>query len=443
MNNRRKVQLLLWTYFWLLIFEGALRKWVLPGLSNPLLIVRDPVAILAIAAWWQLLLHSPWMRWILGLWAIAGASVVLGVLWGHGDLFTALYGARVLFLHFPLIFLFSLVFDRDDVWGFAKALLLICIPMTVLISFQYALPQSHFLNFAPGGEEGGGFGAAMGKFRPPGTFSFTNGVASFFPLAAAAFAAWVTAVPSKPGNWIWMSAAALILALPVSISRTILFNYALVVFLALLAAVLSGRAVKKFLIGTLVVGLLFLGISQVALFQDAKEVFSARWHLALDEEGGEEGVAGVLAQRVGGVLVRGIETLPEVPLAGAGIGLGTNVGAKMAVGERAFLVAEDSWGATIGELGPILGSLLLFGRFAFTGMMAILAIRQCLKRNTLPLVLCSCALPAMLIGNTSQPTALGFLVVACGLVLASCNRSRDELLARWTAPLPAGLPRYE
>ena len=73
MNNRRKVQLLLWTYFWLLIFEGALRKWVLPGLSNPLLIVRDPVAILAIAAGWQLLLHSPWMRWILGLWAIAGA----------------------------------------------------------------------------------------------------------------------------------------------------------------------------------------------------------------------------------------------------------------------------------------------------------------------------------------------------------------------------------
>ena len=32
---------LIWVYFILLVFEGALRKWFLPGLSTPLLIVRD------------------------------------------------------------------------------------------------------------------------------------------------------------------------------------------------------------------------------------------------------------------------------------------------------------------------------------------------------------------------------------------------------------------
>ena len=36
---------LIWTYFWLLIIEGALRKWVLPQLSNPLLVIRDPVVL--------------------------------------------------------------------------------------------------------------------------------------------------------------------------------------------------------------------------------------------------------------------------------------------------------------------------------------------------------------------------------------------------------------
>jgi hypothetical protein len=40
------IKWLIWTYFLLLIYEGALRKWVLPGLANPLLIVRDPVVIL-------------------------------------------------------------------------------------------------------------------------------------------------------------------------------------------------------------------------------------------------------------------------------------------------------------------------------------------------------------------------------------------------------------
>src|SRR5258708_39486843 len=32
-------------YFWLLIFEGSLRKWVLPGLAAPLLVIRDPPAV--------------------------------------------------------------------------------------------------------------------------------------------------------------------------------------------------------------------------------------------------------------------------------------------------------------------------------------------------------------------------------------------------------------
>src|SRR5688500_14652822 len=35
----------IWLYFLLLIFEGALRKWVVPALSNPLLVVRDPLAL--------------------------------------------------------------------------------------------------------------------------------------------------------------------------------------------------------------------------------------------------------------------------------------------------------------------------------------------------------------------------------------------------------------
>lgn len=427
MNNLRKVQLLLWAYFWLLIFEGALRKWIFPGLSNPLLVIRDPVCIVAIALGWRFLRQSPWWGWVVGIWSIAAVAVVLAVFAGHGDLFTALYGTRILILHFPLIFLFPLVFNRDDVWSFAKALLVVCIPMTVLIALQYSLPQSHFLNMAPGGDEGGGFSGALGKFRPPGTFSFTNGVSSFYPLAAAAFSAWITAIPSKPAGWIWASAAALIIALPISISRAIFFYYMLVVGFTLTAAVLSGRAIQNFLFGCVIVITLFLGVSQLAIFNDAKEAFNARWQMATEAEGGEDGVAGVLANRVGGSFLLGLGMLPEVPLPGAGIGLGTNVGAKLATGERAFLVAEGAWGATIGELGPVLGVVLLLMRLALACTMAIAAVSQALKKNTLPLILCSSALPDMILGGTAQPTSLGFLVVGAGLVLAACNPTRERL----------------
>lgn len=428
MNNLRKVQLLLWAYFWLLIFEGALRKWISPGLSNPLLVIRDPICILAIMLGWRFLRHSPWWGWVVGLWSIAALAVVFAVLGGHGDLSTALYGARILILHFPLIFLFPLVFNRNDAWAFSKALLVVCIPMTVLIAMQYSLPQSHFLNVAPGGTEGGGFSGALGKFRPSGTFSFTNGVSSFYPLAAAAFAAWITAIPYKPAGWTWFSAAALIIALPISISRTIFFSYTLVAGFAITAAAFSGQAIRNFLIGSVIVAALFLAVSQLPLFQDAREAFDARWRMATEIEGGDDGVSGVLTHRVGGTFLRGMKTIPEVPFFGVGIGIGTNVGAKLATGDRAFLVAEDAWSSTIGELGPVLGVILILLRLVLGAIMTIAAVKQSLQKNTLPLILCSSALPAIVIGGTSQPTSLGFLVVSCGLVLAACNPTRERLV---------------
>src|ERR1700719_3459780 len=42
----KNIRRLIWLYFVLLICEGALRKWVVPQLSDPLLIIRDPIVIL-------------------------------------------------------------------------------------------------------------------------------------------------------------------------------------------------------------------------------------------------------------------------------------------------------------------------------------------------------------------------------------------------------------
>lgn len=40
-----KYRMALWIYLFLLIFEGALRKWFLQPLATPLLLVRDPIVI--------------------------------------------------------------------------------------------------------------------------------------------------------------------------------------------------------------------------------------------------------------------------------------------------------------------------------------------------------------------------------------------------------------
>jgi hypothetical protein len=332
-----------------------------------------------------------------------------------------MFGARILFLHFPLIFLFALVFDRNDAWQFGRALLVISIPMTVLIALQFSLPQSHILNIAPGGEGSAGFGGALDKFRPPGTFSFINGLTDFYALAAAFLAAWLTSGPKPNPRWIWISAAGIIFALPLSISRTLLFNFALVGLMAAFSSVLAGKTIRNFVLACVLLSGLALLVSQATLFQDAKEAFLFRWDNATWSEGQGEGVSGVLSKRVLGGMWNGLKMAAEVPLSGMGIGLGTNVGAMRAVGAKDFVVAEASWPTMIGELGPILGILLILTRIALSYKALVSATVEAYRKNTLPLVLGAVALPAMVMGQTSQPTSLGFLVLSFGLMLAACN----------------------
>jgi hypothetical protein len=421
MARERKIQLLLWTYFWLLIFEGALRKWIFPGLSEPLLMARDPICIAAIALGWHYLMHGINQICIVTLYAIAGLAMVFAMLFGHKDWFTALFGARILFLHFPIIFLFGAVFTIDDAWKFAKALLLLSIPMTMLIAFQFSLPQDHFINVAPGGEGSAGFGGVLDKFRPPGTFSFISNLSSFYGLTAAVFAGWVSSGPKPVPKWIWLSAAALIFALPLSISRTILFNYAIVVGTAILASFFAGKAIKNFLLASILVAIISIVLSQTSLFNEANEVFTTRWEDATDSEGGNRGVIGVLDVRVIGVFKDGIYHANQSSLFGRGIGLGSNVGAVRLSGDKDFLVCETEWGLIIGELGLFLGTLYILFRLVLSFYLLLLGFKNAINGNTLPLILSAFVLPALIIGQTSQSTALGFVIFSTGLLYAACK----------------------
>src|SRR5580700_3569286 len=97
----RPLRRLIWLYFWLLLFEGVLRKWLLPGLSGPLLIVRDPVAL---AIYALALRHGVFPRSGLVWWTAALAALCFAASFaGLGNLKVTLFGMRADFLHLPLI----------------------------------------------------------------------------------------------------------------------------------------------------------------------------------------------------------------------------------------------------------------------------------------------------------------------------------------------------
>jgi hypothetical protein len=407
----------IWTYFILLIFEGALRKWVLPGLATPLLIVRDPVALwlLFVASRKGLLPSNIYMN---ATFLIGVISFFTALFLGHGNLAVAMFGARIMLIQFPLIFVIGRVLNREDVEKIGKVLIYISIPMVLLIALQFYSPQSAWVNRGIGGDIGGGGfgGGAMGFFRPPGTFSFTNGVSNFFSLDAC-FVFYFWLVPKKINRIVLIAATiGLIASISLSISRTLLFSIVVSALFALSAMFSNPRLIGR---GIVFCAMIFLGLvilSQTNFFKTSTEVFGSRYEDAGKQEGGTKGVLG---DRYLGGLMGAVLGSSDVPFFGYGLGIGTNAGANLLTGKTVFLVSEGEWGRVIGELGPLLGILFIFIRVSLTAKIGLLAFKKMNTGVLLPWMLLSYVALNIPQGQFAQPSHLGFAVLSAGLIIAA------------------------
>src|SRR3954471_16497321 len=117
---RRYIRRLIWLYFWLLLFEGALRKWLLPELSNPLLVIRDPVALLIYMLSFRAGVF-PRNGWVIALIVLTCLTTMATFfqLWDYVPPFyisaVAGYGIHSNFFHLPLIFVIGKVLRFEDV----------------------------------------------------------------------------------------------------------------------------------------------------------------------------------------------------------------------------------------------------------------------------------------------------------------------------------------
>ncbi len=411
----------IWAYFLLVIFEGALRKWFLPGLATPLLIIRDPVAIWLVIKCWQRGLFTPSI-YLTGMILAGIISIFTAVFLGHGNLLVAIFGARILLFHFPLIFVMGRVFSREDVIKIGKATLLITIPMTILIALQFYSPQSAWVNRGVGGDmAGAGYSGALGFFRPPATFSFTTGTSSYYGFAACfIFYFWFDI---KHVNKLILVAATLAMfaAIPLSISRTVLFQIGLTGIFTVLAVSRKPQYIGKLIIAV-IGGIITLAIlSQTSFFNTATAVFTTR---LTDATGIEGGVKGTFGDRFLGGLVGAISGSSEEPYFGYGIGMGTNVGSQLMTGGRTFLIAEGEWGRILGEMGPLLGLLVIFLRVGLTVKIIFESYKKLAVNDFLPWLLLSYGILTLAQGGWAQPTYLGFSIMIGGLMLASLNSNK-------------------
>ena len=405
MNNLRT---LLWIYLWLLIFEGALRKWIVHGLDAPLLVIRDPLVMWIYFQAWRNRLSFNNMFFAATL-ALAVLTAALSTLFGHGNVFITLYGLRTDYLQIPLIFLIPQILNRDDVIAMGWFLLVAAIPMAVLVILQFRAPPENWLNI-------GAMATHYNTVRPSGTFSFITGLVAYFSLVSAfVFFGYIEGRTYK----IWLLASvtfALLIGSACSGSRTCLVSIGLVAVVATLCVVMRGKGGKGFIVAAALIALAIPLVASLSVVQQGAEQLRQRIE---DTAANGEDAQGFLYRYVD-TMVRPFSDIENLPAFGNGLGLGTNAAAAMLLGDREFIGPEDEWGRLIWECGPIFGILLCIFRIALTVAVARRAYEAFHRGNILPMLIFTACGLLVLNGQWGVPTALGFAIFGAGLTLAAC-----------------------
>lgn len=425
-SNYKSIKIAIWLYFWLWIFEGALRKWILPGYATPLLIVRDPIAIYIIIRAIYLNVNFINSYIVVGV-IFTLMSLVITLTFGHSNLFVGLYGARIMVLHFPLIFIIGKVFTKEDVFRMGHMLLVINILMAVIVYFQFSSPQTAFINVGIGGEGSAGFSGAMGYSRPPGTFSFTAGLSVFYSAVSVfVFYFWLSKEYCSK-ILLFASTIAMVIALPLTISRGAVVGVLLVGLFAIIAAMTSGKMLIKLLIAGFSFFVVIIVLqNNTTIFNLGSEVFMDRVESANKFSGG--GLKESILQRAVNDFLSPVFEILNQPMFAGNLGMGTNAGAQMLTGKTSFLVSESEFGRLGGEQGVIFGGGIIALRILLSFSIAMKSWKLPHEEKLLPFILCGAACIAIFQGQWAQPTILGYAIIMVGLVMVSLKKEVDPLL---------------
>lgn len=424
--NYNSIKIAIWLYFLLWIFEGALRKWILPSLATPLLVVRDPIAIYIIlrAFYLKIKFINPYVV-LSAIFTLL--SLAIALTFGHGNLFVGIYGSRIMLLHFPLIFIIGIVFTKKNVLEIGRILLIINILMSLIVYFQFTSPQTAFINIGVGGEGSAGFSGAMGYSRPPGTFSFISGLSVFYTAVSVfVFYFWLSK-DSCSKILLVVSTISIIIALPLTISRGALLSVLIVGLFAIIASVTNARTFLKVLMTSIIfyIGIIILQ-NYTSIFNLGTTVFMDRVDSVNTATGGglKESVFLRIIKDVIGPFVE----LLNYPMFAGNLGMGTNAGAQMLTGKTNFLISETEMGRVVGEQGIIFGVGIVVIRIVLALNIAIKSWKLPQVDKLLPFILCGAACTAIFQGQWAQPSVLGYAILMAGLVLASLKKEDDSLL---------------
>jgi hypothetical protein len=412
---------LFWLYFLLLIFEGALRKWVAPGLSAPLLVIRDPVSLLII---WEAYRTRKWpTRWsvpIVVLTFIVAGIFSLQLAMGDNQLLVGLYGLRSYLLPFPVIFIMGENLSEEDMRRLGACTLWLLLPITAIAVAQYVMPATSFVN--RGAYVGGAqIGYVGGHVRASGTFSFVTELTQFGTLAAA-FIFFGMVKEDFVNRWVlWASSCALLICIPTTGARTLVTQIALVLACVALSAMMGVSQFVKVLRVIIPILIVPLLVSYLPVFKDAMQSMTDRFEGAAISEGGSQQSA--YFDRTILPALRAFEAASDTPsLMGIGVGRGAVAVQTFLTGSTQGVTGEYEFSHELMEMGPIAGSAFALFKLLLAIALFARALARAREHEPLALLLFPLVVGTLFYGLLEQPGLQGFVVISLAFCIAAGKR---------------------
>ncbi|HTP40136.1 MAG TPA: hypothetical protein VMI92_11245 [Steroidobacteraceae bacterium] len=436
----RAIENLVLVLFWLLIFEGSLRKWLLPEYSRWLFFVRDPFLLIL---YWQAARARAWrdagpLLWAGSALAVLAVMVAFTQSISFGDprmLPMLIYGWRQYFLYLPLPFVLAATVDRAFLVRFTRHAIAAVVLTAPLVVIEYGSPGSSVLNRGSAEDAALQFQSfdLLGEhIRPSGFFTTNIGVKELLSSTAALlFAFWLMPVAGRGMRlpWLLCGAAGVATCLALSGSRAAFVHMAIVVLAALgVGFVTRSGAVRAraltiplllCLAGAILYPLVFPGALQTMLERVANANAFESQHSSL----------GILGRALS-EYVEFLQRIGTTPLLGWGLGLGGN--GRTFLGDTSALplaqiAAESEWTRHVVDLG-VVGLLFILYRIVFVLVLLWRALHATrVARSPLPLMLFGYVGIVLLNGQmTGQGTVGGFAWLYVGLCMASCRVAMEE-----------------
>lgn len=367
----------------LVIFEGAIRKWLLPGAQDLVYFAKD---VLLLGAYVGFFRDLPRLRLrlpqLVAFYAVLILAATIGLLQIFNpalpNLLVGVFGFKAYFFYVPLLFIIPATFPNDAaLFKFLRRYALIAIPIGLLAIAQFFSPASSPLNAYARSSEENAYIATFGSstfVRVTATFPFITGYTAYLLATVILILALLGASGWKfKGNLLMFVALAFTL-----LGMFMTGSRGPVLMIAVLFPIYWWIGVIREQGGGVIFGRLLLALALVAgivagLGDEAVKAFLGR----------SAGGAADVRTRLASPVLSPYMLLPEAGLVGMGIGSTHQTAAALAPSLVPYswlrgLIVETESGRVMVEMGALGFVLVYFLRV----YLALFALRQALKLRT-------------------------------------------------------------